>query len=138
MLLNKKLNTAVDFGAKMVDGNPVFGASKTWRGVLATLLISPIGALIFDYAAEIGILIALGAISGDLFSSFVKRRLGMEPSSKALLLDQIPESLIPVLMMIQIFNLSLLGVLFIVFAFVVIDMIITYFLYHWRILRKSY
>lgn len=138
MLLNQKLNTTVDFGFKMADGNPVFGASKTWRGILATLLITPVVALIFNYPVEIGILIALGTISGDLFSSFVKRRLGMAPSSKALLLDQIPESLIPVLMMIQIFNLSLLGVLLIVFVFVVIDVIITYFLYHWRIFIKSY
>ncbi len=136
MLLNNQLNTAVDFGVKMTDGNPIFGASKTWRGVFATLLISPIAVLTFDYTAEIGILIAIGTISGDLFSSFVKRRLGMAPSSKAPLLDQIPESLIPALMMMQIFNLSLLDILFLVFAFTVIDMIIMYLLYHWRLLRK--
>lgn len=136
MLFNNHLNTAVDFGTKMADGNSIFGTSKTWRGVFATLLISPIAVLTFGYTAEIGILIAIGIISGDLFSSFVKRRLGMAPSSKAPLLDQIPESLIPALMMMHIFNLSLLSVLFLVFAFTVIDMIITYFLYHWRILRK--
>ncbi|ALQ49939.1 CDP-archaeol synthase [Nitrosomonas ureae] len=137
ILLNNQWNAAIDFGAKMADGNPVLGASKTWRGILATLLITSIVALIFGYTAEVGILIAMGTISGDLFSSFVKRRLGMVPSSKAPLLDQIPESLIPALMMMQIFDLSLLGILFLVFAFTVIDMIMTYFLYHWRVLRKS-
>ncbi|MER2512995.1 MAG: CDP-archaeol synthase [Nitrosomonas ureae] len=137
MLLNNQWNAAVDFGAKMADGNPVLGASKTWRGILATLLVLPGVALIFGYTAEVGILIAIGTISGDLFSSFVKRRLGMVPSSKAPLLDQIPESLIPALMMMHIFDLSLSGILFLVFAFTVIDMIMTYFLYHWRVLRKS-
>lgn len=137
ILLNNQWNAAIDFGAKMADGNPVLGASKTWRGILATLLITSIVALIFGYTAEVGILIAMGTISGDLFSSFVKRRLGMVPSSKAPLLDQIPESLISALMMMQIFDLSLLGILFLVFAFTVIDMIMTYFLYHWRVLRKS-
>ncbi|WP_097103800.1 CDP-archaeol synthase [Nitrosomonas ureae] len=90
ILLNNQWNAAIDFGAKMADGNPVLGASKTWRGILATLLITSIVALIFGYTAEVGILIAMGTISGDLFSSFVKRRLGMVPSSKAPLLDQIP------------------------------------------------
>ena len=65
MLLNNQLNTAVDFGAKMADGNPIFGTSKTWRGIFATLLISPIAVLTFDYTAEIVILIAIGTISGD-------------------------------------------------------------------------
>lgn len=136
ILLNDQWNVAVDFDAKMADGNPVLGASKTWRGILATLLILPIVALIFGYTAEVGILIAMGTVSGDLLSSFVKRRLGMEPSSKAPLLDQIPESLIPALMMMQIFDLSLLGILFLVFAFTVIDMIMTYFLNHWRVVKS--
>jgi CDP-2,3-bis-(O-geranylgeranyl)-sn-glycerol synthase len=37
------------------------------------------------------------AMAGDLFSSFVKRRLNLPPSSQALGLDQIPESLLPML-----------------------------------------
>ena len=36
-------------------------------------------------------------MAGDLFSSFVKRRLNLPPSSQALGLDQIPESLLPML-----------------------------------------
>jgi CDP-2,3-bis-(O-geranylgeranyl)-sn-glycerol synthase len=35
---------------------------------------------------------------GDLCSSFIKRRLGFEPSSRATGLDQIPESLLPALL----------------------------------------
>ena len=34
---------------------------------------------------------------GDLFSSFCKRRLGLPASSQALGLDQVPESLLPLI-----------------------------------------
>lgn len=37
---------------------------------------------------------------GDLFSSFVKRRLGIPPSGRAVLLDQLPESLLPTLVLL--------------------------------------
>jgi hypothetical protein len=36
-------------------------------------------------------------MAGDLFSSFLKRRLNLPPSSPALGLDQVPESLFPLL-----------------------------------------
>jgi hypothetical protein len=36
-------------------------------------------------------------MAGDLFSSFVKRRLNLPPSSQALGLDHVPESLFPML-----------------------------------------
>jgi hypothetical protein len=36
-------------------------------------------------------------MAGDLFSSYVKRRLNLRPSSQAVGLDQVPESLLPLL-----------------------------------------
>jgi CDP-2,3-bis-(O-geranylgeranyl)-sn-glycerol synthase len=36
-------------------------------------------------------------MAGDLFSSFVKRRLNLAPSARASGLDQVPESLFPLL-----------------------------------------
>ena len=40
-------------------------------------------------------LAAASAMAGDCFSSFVKRRFRLEPSSMVLGLDQVPESLFP-------------------------------------------
>jgi hypothetical protein len=45
----------------------------------------------------IGLLVAATAMIGDLFSSFAKRRMKLAPGSTALGLDQIPESLLPVI-----------------------------------------
>ena len=47
---------------------------------------------------------------GDLFSSFVKRRLKLPPSSQALGLDQIPESLLPLLACRDALSLTVAGI----------------------------
>ena len=76
---------------------PLFGPSKTIRGVVASLLVTTFGAPVIGLEFGIGLLVATTAMAGDLLSSFVKRRLGLAPSSRATGLDQVPESLFPLL-----------------------------------------
>jgi CDP-2,3-bis-(O-geranylgeranyl)-sn-glycerol synthase len=45
----------------------------------------------------LGAIVGSTAMRGDLFSSFIKRRLGMTSSSEAPGLDQIPEALFPLI-----------------------------------------
>jgi CDP-2,3-bis-(O-geranylgeranyl)-sn-glycerol synthase len=87
----------LDFGVAFFDGRPVFGASKTLRGILVAVLAAAAGAPLIGLDPMIGATVAGAAMAGDLFSSFVKRRLNRPPSSQALGLDQIPESLLPML-----------------------------------------
>jgi CDP-2,3-bis-(O-geranylgeranyl)-sn-glycerol synthase len=87
----------LDFGVAFFDGRPVFGASKTLRGILVAVLAAAAGAPLIGLDPVIGLTVAGAAMAGDLFSSFVKRRLNRPPSSQALGLDQIPESLLPML-----------------------------------------
>jgi CDP-diglyceride synthetase len=87
----------IDGGARFVDGHPLFGASKTWRGLLASLAATTLCAPALGLAAAVGATIGAGAMAGDLFSSFVKRRLARPVSSRALGLDQMPEALAPLL-----------------------------------------
>lgn len=137
VILGDRLNAPVDFGFTLPDNNPVFGASKTWRGILAALLMTSIAASLMNYPFFIGFLIAGYAVAGDLASSFVKRRFSLAPSSKAPVLDQVPESLLPASMMMRTFDLELSSVLWISFIFLIVDLVITYVLYHWKILKKS-
>ena len=46
---------------------------------------------IVGLAWTIGLVVGTTAMAGDLFSSFLKRRLDLPPSSKATGLDQVPE-----------------------------------------------
>jgi hypothetical protein len=136
LLFGDKLNTAVDLGSVWTDNHPLFGASKTWRGIAAALLATAMLALFLGYSAQIGIQIAAYAIIGDLMSSFIKRRFAMPVSAAAVLLDQVPESLFPALLMMTVFRLHLVSIVWLVIIFTVIDLVVTYFLYRWRLLKK--
>ena len=52
-------------------------------------------AAVMGLSWRLGALAAASAMAGDCFSSFVKRRFRLEPSSMVLGLDQVPESLFP-------------------------------------------
>jgi len=99
LLAKKTLGRAsawpVDGGTAFVDGRPLFGASKTVRGVVAALLVTPLVSALMGLGWKLGIVVAACAMAGDLLSSFIKRRLGLPSSSRAIGLDQIPESLLP-------------------------------------------
>ncbi len=87
----------LDAGTIFFDGRPLFGPSKTIRGILISVLITTAGAPLIGLDLTIGAIVAGAAMAGDSFSSFVKRRLNSPPSSQALGLDQVPESLFPML-----------------------------------------
>ena len=97
-VLGKRWQLPLDAGKLFIDRKPLFGEAKTWRGIFASCFLTIIAAWIFQLYMMTGLLIALCAMLGDLLSSFIKRRLGMSPSTRALGLDQIPESLLPMLM----------------------------------------
>jgi CDP-2,3-bis-(O-geranylgeranyl)-sn-glycerol synthase len=96
-ILGSRFALPLDFGVAFFDGRPVFGPSKTFRGILVAVLAAAAGAPLIGLDPMIGLTVAGAAMAGDLFSSFVKRRLNRPPSSQALGLDQIPESLLPML-----------------------------------------
>ena len=96
-LLDGRFAHPLDGGLRLADRRPLFGASKTIRGLLMSLLGTTAAAPLVGLDAATGTLVAATAMAGDLFSSFVKRRLALPPSSRAVGLDQIPESLFPLL-----------------------------------------
>jgi CDP-2,3-bis-(O-geranylgeranyl)-sn-glycerol synthase len=96
-ILGPRLAYPLDGGMRFLDRRPLFGPSKTLRGLVVSILATTACAPIVGVELEVGALMAAAAMAGDLFSSFVKRRLDLAPSSQALGLDQIPESLLPLL-----------------------------------------
>jgi len=98
-------------GGQTWQGQPLFGRSKTWRGLIFATLF---GIIIFglqqylyrfqgikdislfnynQYNLWLGFLMGLGAILGDLAKSFFKRRLKMAPGHVWIPLDQIDYSI---------------------------------------------
>ena len=97
----------------------LFGPSKTIRGIVVSLLATSICAAAMGLGWEVGILVATFAMAGDLFSSFVKRRLHLPSSSMAIGLDHIPESLFPLLASRWLLPLNILDIVVGVTIFVV-------------------
>lgn len=96
-VLGGVLDRPLDNGAMFFDGRPLLGSSKTIRGIVVSVLATPLAAALVGLGWQIGLLVAVAAMIGDLLSSFIKRRFGFPPSSMAIGLDQIPESLLPFL-----------------------------------------
>jgi len=137
-LLKDKWDYAIDFNMNFIDGQPLLGASKTWRGLVSSLLITSIVGLIFGYSISTGLFIALLAMAGDLSSSFIKRRFRQPCSSRALLLDQIPESLFPALAMMNPFNLDLPLVIILIILFILFELGISRILFALGIRKRPY
>jgi hypothetical protein len=78
---------------------------------LASVALTTVAAPLLDIEPAIGALIGATAMLGDLFSSFVKRRLGFAPSSRLTGFDQIPESLLPLLACLEALSLSAIDIL---------------------------
>jgi hypothetical protein len=123
--LGKQMNAAIDFGKTLADGQRLFGASKTWRGLVGAALSTSLAAWLLGHPASIGLAVAVLALLGDLFSSFIKRRLAIKPGGMAPLLDQIPESLLPGIVLMDPFDLDLIDVFLLVISFVVIELVLS-------------
>jgi CDP-2,3-bis-(O-geranylgeranyl)-sn-glycerol synthase len=83
----------LDFGKKFLDGKPVFGKNKTFRGFFFGLAIGVMVGLVenvlFGYPLLFSVLSPLGALMGDLAGAFLKRRLGIAPGGLLPIIDQI-------------------------------------------------
>jgi len=101
LIAKKILGTAfaypLDNGVTLSDGQPLFGRSKTVRGIVLSIAATTLAAPWAGIAPAAGLLLSAVAMIGDLFSSFIKRRMKLAPGSMALGLDQIPESFLPVI-----------------------------------------
>ena len=116
-LLGGRFASSIDFGVRLGDGQPVFGASKTWRGLASSLLAASVVAPVVGVEWYYGALVADFAMVGDLVSSFIKRRLGYRPSSMAPGLDQIPESHLPAIALSRFMDLTIFDIAAIVVGF---------------------
>src|SRR6266566_10016666 len=73
----------LDGNLTFADGRPVFGRSKTIRGIVLAVLVTTACAPLIGLGWQTGLLVGSFAMAGDLFSSFCKRRLGLPSSSRA-------------------------------------------------------
>ncbi len=137
-LLGTLLCYPLDAGTTLIDGRPIFGSSKTVRGIIVSLAATTVVAPIVGLRWTDGFLIGFMAMAGDLTSSFLKRRMGYPPSSRCLGLDQIPESLLPVVASSGRLELSIIDVIAVIVVFFVGEQLLSRLLYWLRIRDEPY
>ena len=137
-LAGPRLAFPVDAGKVIFDGRPLFGSSKTIRGIVVSVMFTAIGAALIGFTWQMGVLFGAAAMGGDLVSSFIKRRLGMPPSSMAIGLDQIPESLLPMLICWQALGLNISTALVVVVAFFIGELALSKLLFRLHVRDRPY
>jgi len=137
-ILGERFSYPLDGGVEFLDGRPLFGRSKTIRGVVLAVLVTAAGASLIGVGWEIGVLVGSLAMAGDLVSSFLKRRLDLPPSSRASGLDQVPEALFPLLACRNLLSLTMADIGTGVALFFIGDVVLSRILYTFRLRERPY
>ena len=122
--LGRRWAAPIDGGAILPDGERLFGAHKTWRGVLASLLLCALLAGLLGQPVRLGVIFAALAMSADLLTSGLKRRIHAPPGREIPLLDQIPEALLPLLVLHPALGIGWRTVWLLCAVFLVLDLLV--------------
>ena len=71
----------VDANLRFSDGRRLFGSSKTVRGVICALFVTAVAAPLIGLSVWLGLVIAAGAMAGDLLSSFTSAVWDFRPAA---------------------------------------------------------
>jgi len=137
-ILGERFAYPLDGGIEFVDGRPLFGRSKTVRGIVLAVLVTMAGAPLIGLEWVIGFLVGSLAMAGDLFSSFLKRRIALPPSSRASGLDQVPEALFPLFACRNLLSLTTADIGAVAALFLIGDVLASRVLYTLRLRDRPY
>ena len=125
LVLGPRWNRPLDNNRQFPDNRPLLGPSKTLRGLFSATVVTGLLAPLFELSVLEGASFALLAMLGDLCSSFIKRRIGIASSRAVPLLDQIPESILPLWGLQTVLGSSGSEMALAVAIFIVIDLLLS-------------
>ncbi len=137
-IFGERYSYPLDANLAFADGRPLFGRSKTIRGVVLAVLLTTAGAPLIGLGWKTGFLVGSFAMAGDLVSSFSKRRLNLPSSSRASGLDQVPESLFPLLACRNLLSLAAADIAVCVVMFFIGEVVLSRLLYVLRLRDRPY
>lgn len=137
-LFGQRFSAPLDGGLKFLDGRPLFGPSKTVRGLVLSVACTTLAAPLLGFEWITGAGLASASMFGDLLSSFIKRRLGLRTHSQAFGLDQVPESLLPLLLLQEHLGLGGGDIALIVTVFIALELLLSRLLYKLHIRDRPY
>jgi len=128
----ERWDAPLDCGMIWRDGRRLLGSHKTWRGLFASLLGCGFAAGLLGMPWWLGVGFAALSMLGDSISSALKRRRGREPGQDDIGLDQLPEALLPLIVLRDALSLGWKEILLVTTAFAILD----YFSLHIRHPRR--
>ena len=119
----------IDHGREFIDGRRLFGTNKTVKGFACGLLLGSVAGLAESILfrnyllTHVGILASLGALLGDLFGAFLKRRLDILPGHPLPVVDQLDFLLGALVLISPLLNVTIGAVLILVVATIPIHLL---------------
>jgi len=141
----KRFDTPIDFG-KAYRGKRIFGAHKTWRGLITGILFGTLTLALQQLAIQhsgwlqswthqidytqlptliLGPLFAIGALGGDAIESFFKRQRGIAPGHGWFPFDQTDYIIGGAIATMPFVQLSLLQYVWLVVLWLIVHIIST-------------
>ena len=133
-----KFTYPLDCNVRFFDGRRLLGTSKTWRGLIAAILATLLCSFALQTGWFTGLAVGSLAMLGDSLSSFIKRRLAMPPSHMALGLDQIPESLLPIIYLHYLWQFDWQYIWVLVLIFTILELMLSRILFLLHIRKRPY
>ncbi len=115
----------LDFGTTLRDGTKLLGSHKTWRGLIAAMIACGAVAQLLGCGFALGMGFGTLAMLGDATSSFIKRRLRLPSGAEVPGLDQVPEAMLPLLVLARPLGLRFVDILLVTAIFVLLDIAAT-------------
>jgi len=138
VVLKKRLSAPLDLGYKWIDNRYLLGPHKTWRGLIISVIGTGLAGHFTPLGLVLGLKLAICSMSGDLISSFAKRRMGLKSGSKSFLLDQGLESFLPLWILKDSLFICWTEIILIISSFTLLEISLSPLLYMLHIRRSPH
>lgn len=134
----EKFSQPLDCKLMFFDGRRLLGYTKTWRGIVSAILATTLCSGALQRGWLVGSIVGCLAMFGDCLSSFIKRRMAMAPSAMAIGIDQVPESVIPLIYLHYLWQLNWNEVWILVLLFIILELVLSRILFRLHIRNRPY
>jgi CDP-2,3-bis-(O-geranylgeranyl)-sn-glycerol synthase len=121
-LLGQRWAYPLDLGWVLLDGRRLFGSHKTWRGVVTGTALCAVVAPWLGLSWTVGAYCGALSLLGDALSSSIKRRMALAPGTDVPGLDQLPEALLPMIVLAPALELGVVAVAAVALVFLLLNL----------------
>ncbi|MDM8539341.1 CDP-archaeol synthase, partial [Desulfobacterales bacterium HSG17] len=115
----EKWDTPLDRGLLFIDGKPFLGNHKTIRGIGGGIIGGVTCGFFLGISLWVALWVGVMSMSGDLLSSFIKRRMRMVDGGNFPVIDQFFEGTFPFIIIAPAYSLSFVQSSLIIVAFII-------------------